>query len=357
MSRNDRTKLYLEDLPLESVSKIFNFLENVVKNHLLNIDVFEKEIQKYTLLEQYFICHYGSIYYSKQRINSFLKSRHFNSYENEHKRLVEQNADNFIKGIEGMQKSLLKLAKNHKRKYGDFEKFNLKEGFIEERINFRLPLFFAPESAEEFEKKFVPTLADKSTSKSEFKKEVYKILKDILQPEDIELFYHNAFGYSTNPYPIMLLYIEIKNKGIFKGRMLELWTSYSDYYKYQKSKFEEHYKKYYSELGKQILNKGIKRIVTDSRGLLVNTGEIINLSEHRGKFYPKITYEEELKKFIAEKRLFNLPEITKEDLAKTLFNSFAHIREDYFEKLIENPKFSLEEHIKMVSTSLKRTKN
>ena len=72
MSRNDRITLELTDLPLESVCNVFNFLENIVKDYLLDIDIFEKEIQKFTLLEQYFICEYGSFYYSKPKINSFL---------------------------------------------------------------------------------------------------------------------------------------------------------------------------------------------------------------------------------------------------------------------------------------------
>lgn len=346
MSRNDRITLELTELPLESVTKVFSFLENIVKDYLLDIDTFETEIQKYSLLEQYFICEYGSFYYSKQKINSLLKSQHFNGYDDFQKRLIEENADNFIKGIEGMRESLKKLAKNHKRKYGDFSTFKLPDGFIEKPIDFRLPLYFTVETALDFEKR----LGNRLKTKSDFKQEIYTILREILQDEDIELFFNNTFAYSTNPYPIILLYLTINKKTEFKKKMLQLYTSYSNYYLRGKSQYENYYIEYHSDLAEQIKNKKIKKIVLNSEGLLVDTGEFIELTEQRSRFYPKIKNKEDKQKFIKELKLFRLPEITKEDFAKILFNSFVHIREEYIEKIIENPEFSIEQYLKKVST-------
>lgn len=346
MSRNDRTVLELTELSLESVAKVFNFLENVLKDYLLEIDTFETELQKYSLLEQYFICEYGSIYYSKQKINSLLKSRSFNGYEDFQIRFIEENADNFIKGVEGMRESLKKLAKNHKRKYGDFTTFKLSDGFIEEPVDFRLPLYFAVEDVRDFEKR----LGNKLKTKSDFKQEVYTILGDILQEEDIQLFFNNSFAYSTNPYPIMLLYLTINKKTEFKKKMLQLYTSYSNYYLRGKSQYENYYIEYHSDLAEQIKNKKIKKTVLNSEGLLFDTGEFIELTELRSHFYPKIKNKEDKQRFIKELKLFRLPEITKEDFAKILYNSFVHIREGYVEDTIENPELSLEQYLKKVST-------
>ncbi|SUX46623.1 hypothetical protein [Chryseobacterium indoltheticum] len=349
MSRNNRITLELTELSLESVTKVFNFLENVLKDYLLDLDMFEEKIQKYSLLEQYFICEYGSIYYSKQKINSLLKSRSFTGYEDFQIQSIKENADNFINGVEGMRESLKKLAKNHKRKYGDFVTFKLPDGFIEKPINFRLPLYFAAQTAEDFEKRF----GTRSKTKSDFKQEVYSILEDFLQKEDIELLFNNSFAYSTNPYQIVLLYLTITNKTEFKKKMLRLYTSYSEYYQRGKSEYENYYKKYYSELAHQIKDKKIKKTVLDSRGLLVDTGEFIELTETRSKFYPKLDTVADKQKFINSKELFHLPEITKEHFGKILYNSFVHIREGYVEKAIENPGLTLEQHLKKASTELR----
>ncbi|MDE5430707.1 hypothetical protein [Elizabethkingia meningoseptica] len=346
MSRNERISLELTELSLESVTKVFNFLDVAVKDHLLDIDTFEKEMQKYSLLEQYFICEYGSFYYSKQKINSLLKSHYFNSYEGSQIELIKENADNFIKGVEGMRESLKKLAKNHKRKYGDFTTFKLPDGFIERQINFRLPLYFVPQTVEDFEGRY----KNRSKTKSDFKQKVYSILGDILQKEDIELFFNNSFAYSTNPYSIELLYLTINNKTGFKKKMHQLYKHYSDYYTHGKSQYENYYKEYYLNLAGQIENKSVERRVWDSRGLLIHTNEFIELTEAQSRFYPKIKNKKDKEKFNKAIESFRLREVTKEDFAKILYNSFVHIREGYVENSIQNPKLSLEQYLKQVST-------
>lgn len=346
-SRNDRKGLELTDLPLESVIKVFQFLDSSIKDDLLDIDVIEKKIQKYALLEQYFICEYGTFYYSKQKVNALLKGDYFKIYDEEQIQRIKENAENFILGIEGMRESLKKLAKNHKRKYGDFTTFKLPEDFIEEPIDFRIPFYFVPQTVEDFEKRF----GHRSDTKSSFKEEVHIILKDFLQEEDIELFFDNTFYYPMNPYPIRLLYLTINKRTEFGKRMHQLYTSYSEYYKRGKSEYENYYIQHQSDLANQIKDKEIKRTILDSRGLLINTGKSIELTEVRSRFYPKIKDNDDKKQFIKEIKSFRLPEITKEHFTKTLYNSFVHIREGYIEKIIENPKLSLEEYLKTTSTN------
>lgn len=345
MKRNDLITLELTDLSLESLPKIFTFLENTLEE-FLDLDVFEEKIKRFTVLEQYFICKYGVEYYSKPKLTSWLnKQKDDWGMEDETVRRIQENSEEFLSSVEGMKNSLERIAKNHKRKYKNFK--NLQFPFDEEIIDYRVPLYFAPQTVEDFESRH-KTL---SKNKTRFKEEVFEIFRDIFSDHDIERFFNNSFDFQFNPYLVSLLYIEVHNVGNFKSKAYTLYDSYNKFYKSEKAKYEKYFANYCEDLAKGLKNGVIKEKRTDSKGLLIETGRTIEVNENRKKFYPTLEKLEELK------NSFILTEVGKIDFTKVLYNAFPFIREEYVEKKIKNTDYTLDSFISTFSKSLRPAKN
>ncbi|WP_288443697.1 hypothetical protein [uncultured Chryseobacterium sp.] len=345
MKRNDLITLELTDLPLESLPKIFTFLENTLEE-FLDLDVFEVKIKKFTILEQYFICKYGVEYYSKPKLTSWLnKQKEDHGMEDETVRRIQENSIEFLSSVEGMKNSLERIAKNHKRKYKNFK--DLQFPYEEEIIDYRIPLYFVPQTIEDFESRHKTF----SQNKKRFKAEVFEIFRDIFSDHDLEWFFNNSFDFQFNPYPISLLYIEVQDVGDFKSRVYTLYQSYIEFYKSEKVKYEKYFANYCEDLAKGIKNSEIKEKRADSRGLLIETGRTVEMSEERKKFYPKPEKLKELKKS------FVLSEVGKIDFIKVLYNSFPFIREEYVEKKIKNDDYTLDKFLSTFSTSIRSTKS
>ncbi len=345
MKRNDLITLELTDLPLESLPKIFTFLENTLEE-FLDLDVFEEKIKRFTILEQYFICKYGVEYYSKPKLTSWLNKQKDNwGMEDETVRRIQENSEEFLSSVEGMKNSLERITKNHKRKYKNFK--DLQFPYEEEIIDYRIPLYFVPQTIEDFESRHKTF----SQNKNRFKEEVFKIFRDIFSDHDIERFFNNSFDFQFNPYLVSLLYIEVHNVGDFKSKAYTLYDSYNKFYKSEKARYEKYFANYCEDLAKGLKNGVIKEKRTDSKGLLIETGRTIEVNENRKKFYPTPEKLEELKKS------FTLNEVGKIDFTKVLYNSFPFIREDYIEKKIKNIDYTLDQFIDTFSTSIRPAKN
>src|SRR5690606_37280105 len=122
MSRDSRIALHLSDLPLESVGKIFTFVEDSLKSGLFDITAFETGIKKINILEQYFTCEYMTIYYSSHKLNLWLKTQKEEwGMDDETARNIQVNWEEFVPALEGMRNSLKRLAQNHKRIHKNFK--------------------------------------------------------------------------------------------------------------------------------------------------------------------------------------------------------------------------------------------
>ena len=342
MKRNDLITLELTDISLESLPKIFTFLENTLEE-FLDLDVFEVKIKRFTILEQYFICKYGIEYYSKRKLNSWLnKQKEYHGMEDDTLRRIQENAEEFLLSVEGMKNSLERIAKNHKRKYKNFK--NLQFPYEEEIINYRIPLYFVPQTIEDFESRYKIF----SKNKTRFKAEVFEIFGDIFSDHDLEWFFNNSFDFQFNPYPISLLYIEVQDVGDFKNRVYTLYQRYIEFYKSEKVKSEKYFANYCEDLAKGINNGEIKEKRIDSKGLLIETGKTIEVNENRKKFYPTPEKLEELK------NSFTLTEVGKIDFTKVLYNSFPFVREEYIEKKVKKLDYTLDQFINTFSASIRR---
>ncbi|WMC06321.1 hypothetical protein [Elizabethkingia anophelis] len=344
MKRNDLITLELTDLPIESLPKIFTFLENALHG-FLDLDTFDEEIKRFTILEQYFICKYGVEYYSKPKLTSWLnKQKEDHGMEDETVRRIQENSIEFLSSVEGMKNSLERLAKNHKRKYKTFK--DLQFPYEEDIIDYRLPLYFVPQTVEDFESR--KTL---SKNKTRFKAEVFKIFREIFSDYDLERFFNNSFDFRSNPYITSLLYIEVKDVGDFKSRAYTLYQNYIKIYESEKVKYEKYFANYCEDLAKGLKDGEIKEKWTTKRGLIIETGRMIEVNKDRIKFYPKSEKIEE------QKQSFMLSEVTKIDFTKVLYNSFPFIREEYIEKKIKNVDFTLDQFLTKFSTSIRSAKS
>ena len=336
MNRNDRTSIKLTDLSLESASKVFKFLEEFLITDNLDLDIFDNKIKKFNILEQYFICEYGVEYYSEQKLRLWVKdSTKHKGIDDGVLRLIRENGQNFILGIEGMRNSVRRLAADYKRKNISFK--HLPITFEEEAINHRLPLYFIPQTLENYEKRGNILAINKAT----FKKEVYDIFINIFSENDIEWFFINSFDFKNNPYSVCLLYIEIQeNIADFNNRIYQLYDSYTRFYEAEKKKYED----YYADYVKQLKKGAIKKVCTTDKGLsLVDKNETIKISDIGKKFY------------IEPKELLELPDITKTDFTKILFNNFPHIREKYYKIKLKNSDYLLETFLKSIENSIRLT--
>ncbi|KLT69607.1 hypothetical protein [Flavobacterium sp. ABG] len=332
MNRNDRTSIQLTDLSLESVSNVFKFLEEFLKIDNLDLDVFENKIRKFNILEQYFICEYGAEYFSEQKLKHLSKHEWI---DDEVFGLIRENSRNFILGIEGMRRSLRRLAAVYKRKNIFFKDLPLL--FEEDAIDHRLPLYFIPQTLENYEKRSNVLAINKTT----FKKEVYDIFIDIFSKNDIEWFFINSFDFKNNPYPVCFLYIEVHDMSDFNNRIHQLYISYTQYYESEKKKYED----YYADYIKQLEKGEVKKVSTTDKGLLLIDIDKIKITDIRKKFYSK------------PKESLSLPNVSKTDFTKIMFNNFIHIREKYYRKKMENSDYQLKIFLKSIENSIRPTNN
>lgn len=334
MKRNDRISINFSDLPIESTLKVTKFINEFLINDWLDPDVFDKKIKKYSMLEQYFICEYGKEYYSKLRLKQWLRlPENSERFEEKMINILLQNADNFILSIEGMKSSLWRILAQQKRTLQSLKKLHIP--FEEGVIEFRLPLYFPP----------LLTNDSKIHNKSytvdidSFGEYFQNLFKDIFSDEDIHYLLYNSFIFQNNLYPVRLLYIEVEKITTFKDKMHQLYTAYSKLYETNKKRYEN----YYTQYLKDLLNGKITKKVTDTHGIIIDTKELIVLSDAQKGYYSKL------------KKSIKLPEVNKYDFAKVLYNSFPHIREDYIKKLIKNPSYQLDTFFELTGKSIRQS--
>lgn len=335
MSRNDRVSIKFTDLPIESTFKVTKFLNDFLIEDWLGLDVFEEKINKYTLLEQYFIYLYSQDYYSKHRLKKWLNQTGNDRFDPELIGILYTNSENFVLNIEGKIKSLRRILADSKRKGKVYEKINV--SFREKPLEFRFPLYFPP------------LLGDKSFSNKNYTDDVKhfkQYLRDLFQnmfsDEDVEHFIINSFKFKNNLYPIQLLYIEVDNITDFKNRMIELYNFYKDFYDAKRKRYRD----YYDQSIENILNGKQRKKIIDVNGTVIETEDFVldkDSSESRRKYYNGL------------KKKLELPEITKYDFTKILYNSFPHIREDYIKKMIDNPDYKLEDYIIKTARSIRKS--
>jgi len=332
MTRDERVTLRLTDLPLTSVVSIFNFIQDFLERCAGDLDYFEKSLSKFSVLEQYFICEYISEYFSKNRIKEWLDFQVAKeSIDDNVVRLTKENAQGIINAIDQMKASYKRRAQSYKKNYGNFKK--LESEYIEELIDFKLPVYFKPIGVEQIEKTPLISFPTWKTLKND----IVNILKDSFNESDINDFIYNSFQFKKRKTPVYFLYINIgiKNKGTFLDLMSKVWENYNQY-NYKLKEYKDYYIKELSSWEKQIESEKIERKVRDVNGfVLPKTIKIKYTDTNRLKFYPSVDKIKDLKKS------FEIPMVQKKDFVKILYNAFPHIREEYFKKRSKNSDYTI----------------
>lgn len=250
MPKYERIKTYLADLPPLSVSRVFEFLDQLYKNNLEK-DYFIRHFKQYTTLEQYFICYYAKIYFSESE-NSFLSielERIFKVYGDESSseiRNLKFSAVSLLKYIDDTQfKTLQRRTKLIKKRAIGFEKYFSKPKIS--NLKFRLPLYSFPtkityEENPEFvgsfyseEEREYALLTGKEMSViapseyfEDFKDFFFDILKKEFDDEQIGMLFYNSFSFADNITDIELLDLEFDNSTVIHHTFFKIYKKYNE---------------------------------------------------------------------------------------------------------------------------------
>lgn len=313
LTKYKRIKLNLEDLPPKSVSKIFNFINDLFDN-IFDGEYFDRVISTYNIGETYFTYFYLKKYLS-DNFDGYLNKTFYQSEEDLQKVILEN-----IKYIEtSIEKSFKTVERRYKKEflYGK-HKHSLK---TENVFNERIQLFFTIND-EEY-RKFLK-IKDTIRITDKFKSRIKEILKEDFSEKDFEEFFNNSFSYPNNITDVESLFIEIDNSGRLYKNMYKVYRYYNDTLR----------KEY------DTLNERFNRALVNRKTIYPKEGGSINS-----------------KKF---KRLINLnkrikPEKLKRiDLILIMYNTFPQIRESTKNYLNKNPSIKKMDYLRIKSKNLKK---
>jgi len=330
MPKYERIKLHISDISPKSAEKVFAFLDRLYDNNLEK-DFFIKESKKYTVDEQFFICHYAKIYFSESH-NNFLNNEIDRLYHIYGTMAVNDvttlklNAVSLLKYIDDTQFKFLKRKVQLAKKIQYTEaKINSYKPKIA-TLKFRIPLYSwrqkvkyedNPELVASFYSKdeieyalhtgAEMSITAPSTYYEDFKYFFFETFDKILDYEQISSLFLNSFRFSENTTNIELLNLEIDNSA----------TLYDAFFKVYK-KYNEIQLELYSHIEEQ--KKAVKDFKTARKKL---TSKV------------KINYA------------------TKKDFMKVMYNSFSQIRDSYASFKIKNPNITLEQYLTTKSRNIK----
>src|SRR5690606_7775548 len=260
-----------------------------------------------------------------------------------------------VDAVDGMKKSYRKRAQNYKRNYFNFKELESK--YNEEPIYFKIPFFVKPIKVIDLAK--TPSIS--IDTKNKFKRRVYDILRSSFCESDIKDFISNSFQFGLNNKNVYFLDIEINtnSKLNFMALMYKVWYEYEVSYISEVKKYKIYYLESLTEISNLIKSKKrFKTIISEESFILPRIKKLEEeknkeekessiLTKNRESLYPSLKKINELKK------TFEIPIVTKKDFAKVIYNSFPHIREDYFKKVSKNKAYTLDEYIKYLSTKIR----
>lgn len=224
MSSFKRLNTAITNLPPKSASKVFCFIEKLFENSLEK-EYFKNNFWNYNTGEQHFICYYLNIYFNsserytffndwlQQKEKSYLDAGEELSTFYDYKEDFEQNKtellnilDSYKSTAERRFKTLLKHNIPYDR-YSDY--------FKQEKIDFKIPLYYKPKPFKEF---FIEKM------------------KGLMIASDAERFFFNSFDYGNNIFPVELLKIQLDNHREIKERILDVKKHYNEQQKFQLEK-------------------------------------------------------------------------------------------------------------------------
>lgn len=256
MPKNNRIKLEITDLSPESASKVFQFLHILLEEEQLDENYFKEELLKFTLEQQYFIFVYAKSYFNSSEggyLDRLLKSQERIYVDKEtsqtfleYTSLITKNASKIFNIASSNQlKVIVKKLK------GSIKNNTAKDDFITQLATkpykYRIPLYIKLEKINNEDFETEKSQYRVSSIFNDFKKEVFNILKPILNPDQIQQFFYNSFAFHNNDYPIELLHFEIANKEIFNSCVRNLNNTYKNNVLNHVEKFTEDYNRKYNK--------------------------------------------------------------------------------------------------------------
>ena len=257
MSKSNQIKI--TDISPESASKVFQFLHILLEEKHLDDNYFKDELIKFTLEQQYFIFVYAKLYFSNSEggyLDRLLKNQE-RIYSNEdtsqnfleYSSLITKNASKIFNITDSNQLKVIE-----KKLKGSIKNNGAKEDFITQLAtkprNYRIPLYIKHEKIDIENIENRQSTYRVSTVFSDFKKDVFVILKPLLNPDQIEQFFYNSFRFHNNIYPIELLHFEIYDKEVFKSCVRSLNKTYKENVLPHIEKYTEDYNKENNKQGK-----------------------------------------------------------------------------------------------------------
>lgn len=329
MPKYERIKTHLTDLSPLSVSKVFEFLDQLYKNNLER-GYFIDNIKKYTIQEQYFICYYAKIYFGELN-SSFLSIeldkifRTSDGERNSEIRKIKHNAVDLLVFVDNTQfKTLQRRAKLIKKRATGIEKHFFKPKIS--NLRFRLPLYSVPtkityKENPEFVSSFYSekdkeyallTGVEMSVTASSdffenFKDYFFIAFENEFDYEQIGMLFVNSFSFKGNNEIVEFLDLEFDNSTVIHHIFFKIYKKYNEVQ---------------SEL----------------------TNHIVNQKESTKNF------KKARKKLLSKVRIYSA---TKKDFMKAMYNAFPQVRESYSSFKKKNPKTTLDQYLTTKSRNIK----
>ncbi|MDR6546685.1 hypothetical protein J2810_002791 [Chryseobacterium rhizosphaerae] len=329
MPKYERIKTHFTDLPPLSVSKVFEFLDQLYRNNLER-GHFIEHFKKHTIQEQYFICYYAKIYFGESD-KSFLSielDKIFKTSDGERNseiRKIKHNAVDLLAYIDNTQfKTLQRRTKLIKKRANGFEKHFFKPKMS--NLRFRLPLYSFPtkityEENPEFvgsfysekEKEYAlltgteMSITIPSEYFKKFKDYFFAIFEDELDYEQIGMLFVNSFSFVGSDAIIELLDLEFDNSTVIHHIFFEVYKKYNEI----QSELSDHIAK------QKEATKNFKK---------------------------------DRKKLLSRIRIYSA---TKKDFMKIMYNAFPQIRESYSSFKKKHPKITLDQYLTTKSRNIK----
>ena len=273
MSKSIQIKI--TDISPDSASKVFQFLHILLEEKHLDENYFKEELIKFTLEQQYFIFVYAKLYFANSErgyLDRLLKNQE-RLYVNEdtsqnfleYSSLITKNASKIFNITDSNQLKVIE-----KKLKGSIRNNDAKEDFITQLaanpyntkldvkpFNYRIPLYIKYDRINNAEIEKEREKYGVSVIFKDFKKDVFDILKPILNPDQLEQFFYNSFAFHNNAYPIEFLHFEISEKGVFQSCIRNLNNTYKKNVLPHVEKYTEDYNKKYNKEDKF---KGVSRL-------------------------------------------------------------------------------------------------
>lgn len=281
MSAYDRINTAITELPPESAFKVFQLINELFENRLYK-ELFKQKFWNFDAGEQYYICFYLDYYFNRSErytfFNKWLEQKEFTYKQAGEEELFHNFKEELLDNKQQLIAILDSYKKTAHRRLEKLKKYKVPfdqyAGYFDRgQINYRVPLFYKPNT---------------------FKELFIKAMSEIMSPNQAESFFYNSFEFGTNLPPVKFLYIELDNLTDIKEQIVFIKKHYDKDYLYV---IENKLQSYNETLEKAM----------DGRN---------NLSDKQKEFYKNIEFNK----------------ATGIDFAKIIYNAFPEIRDKATDK-------------------------